>query len=214
MNKKILLVGGGGHCKSVLDSLLETNRFSEIAIIDKKENIGKNVFGVSIIGCDDDLFQLSFEGFQHAFVTMGSVGNTDRRVELFNRLEEIGFEVPNIIDPSATLSRHAKMGKGIFLGKRAVVNAGAIVGSNAIINTGSIVEHDCVIGPFVHLAPGAVLSGNVQIGEYTHIGANSVIKQGVTVGPHSVIGMGSVVTKDCGDYVIAYGNPCKEVRVR
>ena len=63
MSKKILLVGGGGHCKSVLDSVQLLNQFSEIGIIDNILNIGKLVLGVPVIGCDNDLAQLFSRGY-------------------------------------------------------------------------------------------------------------------------------------------------------
>jgi sugar O-acyltransferase (sialic acid O-acetyltransferase NeuD family) len=212
MNKKLLLIGGGGHCKSVLDTLLQTNQYSEIAIIDKQKNVGKTILGVSIIGCDGDLLRFYREGYEYAFVTVGSIGNPILRVHLFKMLYEIGFKIPNIIDSSAVVSCNIRIETGIFIGKSAVVNAGAIIYKGAIINTGAIIEHDCIINEFVHIAPRAVLSGEVQVGKYTHIGANCVIKQQLNIGADSIIGMGSVVVKNIGDNTVAYGNPCKKVR--
>ncbi len=213
MNKKIVLLGGGGHCKSVLDSLLLTQAYSEIVVVDKKENIDKSILGVTIIGCDEDLPDLYERKYNHAFVTLGSIGNPLTRVRLFEKLEHIGFEILNIIDPSAVISEHATLEKGVFIGKNVVVNAGSYVGKGAIINTSSTIEHDCVIGQFSHIAPGSVLCGAVQIGANTHVGSRSVIKQGVRIGPNTVIGMGSVVLKNIPANVMAYGNPCREVKV-
>jgi sugar O-acyltransferase (sialic acid O-acetyltransferase NeuD family) len=214
MNKKILLVGGGGHCKSVLDSLLELDCYSTIGIIDKKQNIGQEILGVSIIGCDDDLPQLFSDGYNNAFVSVGSIGNPKLRIKLFNKLCEIGFEIPNIVDPSAVLSSSIYIGNGVYVGKNAIINVGSIIHKGAIINNGAIIEHDCLIGDFAHIAPGTVLCGEVQVGKNTHIGANSVIKQRLKIGSDSIIGMGSVVLKDIEDNIIAYGNPCKGVRTQ
>lgn len=211
MSKRILLVGGGGHCKSVLDTLLERNNFSDIGIIDKKENIGKEILGMPIIGCDNDLPKLFNTGYKYAFVTVGSVGDTKLRVKLFNKLLKVGFEIPNIIDPTAIVSSHIHMETGIYIGKKSIINAGSTIKRGAIINSGAIIEHDCTIGEFVHIAPGAVLCGEINVGARTHIGANSVIKQQLVIGSDSVIGVGSVVTKNIEDNIIAYGNPCKGV---
>jgi len=212
MNKKIILIGGGGHCKSVLDSLLKLNEFSVIGIVDKKENVGETVLGVRIIGCDQDLPHLFQDGFKQAFVTVGSVGSPQLRIKIFNLLTKIGFGIPNIVDPSAVVSNSATMAEGIYVGKNAVINAGAVIHTGVIINTGAIIEHDCSIGDYVHVSPGSVICGNVEISENTHIGAGCVIKQQLKIGPNSVIGMGSVVLSDIGANIIAYGNPCKEGR--
>ncbi|UGB30428.1 acetyltransferase [Metabacillus sp. B2-18] len=211
MNKKIILVGGGGHCKSVLDTLLLTNQYSEIGVVDLKEFLNKKVLSASVIGTDKDLPQLYKGGYKHAFVSLGSIGKTSRRINLYNTLEDIGFTIPNIIDPTAIISNDVQLGNGIFIGKKAVINAGATIHNGAIINTASIIEHDCIVGEFTHIAPGTVMCGNVQVGRETHIGANSVIKQQIKIGSHTMIGMGSIVLKDIGDSKEAFGSPCKEV---
>lgn len=212
MNKKILLIGGGGHCKSVLDSLIELNEYNEIAIIDKKENIGNTVMGVKVVACDDDLPILYNNGYSYAFITIGSTGNPHLRVKLYSYLNEIGFEFPNIIDPSAKISSYAKLDKGIFIGKKVIINVDATIGRGAIINSGSIVEHDCKLGEFVHIAPGVVLGGTVKIGNRTHIGLNTTVRQQTHIGSDTIVGMGSVVTKNIDNRILAYGNPCREVK--
>lgn len=212
MGNRILLIGGGGHCKSVLDSLLELNYFEEIGIVDKKEMIGSSVLGVQVIACDEDLTKLFIAGFNYAFITIGSIGDPSLRIKLFNNIESIGFIIPNIIDSTAKVSRFADLEKGIFVGKHALINAGAKIERASIINSGAIIEHDCSIGEFVHIAPGAVLGGEVCIGRHTHIGSNSTIKQQLQVGFNVIIGMGSVVTHNIENNVIAYGIPCKKVK--
>jgi sugar O-acyltransferase (sialic acid O-acetyltransferase NeuD family) len=212
MYNKILLIGGGGHCKSVLDSLFKTNRYSEIGVVDQEENIGESVLGVPIIGCDEDLPRLFREGFNEAFVTVGSVGNPQLRIKLFNTLEKIGFMIPNIVDRSALVSDYVEINKGVFVGKNTVVNAGTTIHNGAIINTAAVIEHDCIIEEFSHVAPGALLCGEVHVGKSTHIGAKSVIRQQIKIGSNSIIGMGSTVLTDIGNGVVAYGNPCKEVQ--
>lgn len=212
MNKKILLVGGGGHCKSVLDTLIELNKYEEIGVIDRKDCIGSLVLGIPVIGCDDDLPTLFSSGYKYAFVTVGSIGNPNIRIKLFNTLSEIGYEMPVIIDSSSKISRYANIEQGVFIGKNSIVNAEALIEKGAIINSGSIVEHDSRIGAFAHIAPGSVLGGEVIVGENSHIGSNSTIKQQVMIGSNTIIGMGSVVLENIKDNVIAYGNPCREVK--
>lgn len=211
MNKKLLLIGGFGHCKSVIDSLYNDNRYAEICIIDKPKNIGKLILDKKIIGCDEDLEMLYEMGYHYAFVSLGSVGDVTVRIRLYRLLESIGYTIPNIIDSTAILSTNAVLESGVYVGKNVVINAGSRIGIGSIINTSSTIEHDCKIGEFVHIASGSVLCGNVTIGDHSHIGAGSIIKQQVCIGSSTMIGMGSVVLRNIGDYVTAYGNPCREV---
>lgn len=207
--KRILLLGGGGHCSSVLDSILSLRIYDEIGIID----FGKfSVLGIPVIGTEDNLPQLFFGGWTDAFITVGSIGNTDIRHKLFNTIKSIGFHIPTVVDSSAIIAKNVKISEGCFVGKNAVVNAGSIIGCCAILNTCSIIEHDCIVGDFCHISPGVTICGNVSVGNNTHIGAGSVIKQQIKIGCNSIIGAGSVVVKNIPDGVTAYGNPCEVVK--
>lgn len=205
---KLLLVGGGGHCKSVI-SVLRTSEmeFETIGIVDCREKAGQEISGIAIVGEDDDLEQLYLQGYTDAFITLGSVGNPQRRKQLFRKIKGIGFHVPNIIDKSCVISGDARLGEGIFVGKGSIINSGAIVADGCIINTSATIEHDCEIGEFVHMATGSVLCGGVRIGDDTHIGANTTVIQGIYIGKNVVIGAGSVIIRNVGDGVTVVGNP-------
>ena len=211
-SNRILLVGGGGHCRSVLDCLLNQGAYSEIGIIEREAGGASTIAGVSVAGTDADLPELFAKGWTNAAITLGSVGNPARRHVLFQMLREIGFSLPAIVDPSAVIGRNVVLGEGTFVGKRAVVNTGTKVGRCAIINTGAILEHDCSIGDFVHISPGCTLCGAVSVGENSHIGAGSVVRQQIEIGSNVLIGAGSVVVKDIAGGVKAYGNPCRVVK--
>lgn len=208
-NKRILLLGGGGHCKSVLDSLLSLDQYDDIGIVDNKET--KSVLGVPIVGLDNDLALLYKDGWTDAFISVGSIGSTYVRRKLFYLAKQLGFNIPSIVDASSIVANNVQLGEGVFIGKRAVVNSGSVVDDCAIINTGAIIEHDCRISEFVHISPNATLCGNVSVGIDSHVGAGSVVRQGLTIGSNTIIGIGSVLVKDVPDCVTAYGNPCRVV---
>lgn len=212
MSEKILLIGAGGHCHSVLDSLLDNNKYDEIGLIDLLENVGKSIFGVPVIGSDKNIKTYYDKGFREAFITLGTIADFSKKLWLFKQIETTGFKVPVIVSADATVSPLAKLEPGVFVGKKAVVNAGAHIAKGAIINTGAIVEHDCNVGAFSHIASGAVLSGNVNIGECSHIGSSTVVRQGIAVGDRVLVGVGSVVVKNIDNGKLVYGNPAKVVR--
>lgn len=211
--ERIVLLGGGGHCKSMVDTICRQGLFEIAAIVDRPDRIGETVCGYPVRHTDDDLDSLFASGIRLAAVSVGGIGDFSLRERLYLRASRIGFRFPVICDPSAVISPFATIGAGVFIGKLCVVNAGADIQPMAIINTGAIVEHDCRIGAFAFLAPAATLSGNVTIGEHTHIGTGACVIQQVAIGAHTLIGAGSVVVGPIGDHAKAYGNPCREVSV-
>lgn len=209
--KKLLLIGGGGHCRSVLDSVRRIGAWDEIGIIDNKQR--EAVSGIPIVGADEDMEALWTKGWREAFVSIGSIGIEDavlRRMR-YQDAKRIGFSFPYIVDPTAVIAEDVNINEGVYVGKQAVINAGAHIEECAIINTGAVLEHGCQIGGFCHISTGAILCGSVCVGEQTHVGAGAVVRQGLTIGRNALIGIGSVVVKDIPDAVKAYGNPCKEV---
>lgn len=208
--EKILLFGGGGHSKSVIDSINSRDDFEIVGIIDTKDKIGSYVNNIPIIGDDTSLQSYLDLGVKYAFVCIGTVSNSIARINIYNSLKKIGFIIPNIIDKTAIISSNALIGDGNFIAKNVIINSNAIIGNNCILNTACIIEHDCIISDFVHIAPGAVLSGGVYIGENSHLGTNATVIQYKKIGSNTMIGAGSVVVTDINDNVKAYGNPCKE----
>lgn len=208
MGNKLILIGGGGHCRSVLDCVLSYQQYDKIGIIDQG-NV--SVPGADVVGTDEDLPLLFSQGWTDAIITIGSIGNTEIRRRIYRHIKGIGFSLPVIIDPTASIARNVEIDEGTFVGKKAVVNSGSYIGCCTIINTGAIVEHDCKIGEFSHISSGVILCGNVNIGDDCHIGAGTTIRQQISIGNNTLIGIGSVVVKNIPDKMMAYGNPCKVV---
>ncbi|HVJ50744.1 acetyltransferase [Desulfitobacterium sp.] len=208
----MVLVGAGGHALSVIDSLQAKDEYEIVGITDMIKVVGEKVLDYEVIG-NDTLLKPIFEcGVPFAFITVGSIGDTSLRKNLFDRLKDIGFTLPTIVDPTARIGRNVHLGEGVYIGKNTVINPHSEIGDMTIINTGAIIEHGCHIKEFSHVGSGAVICGDVKIGAHTHIGANATVIQGLSIGKNSIIGAGSVVVHDLPQQVIAYGNPCKVVK--
>ncbi|MDE5966255.1 MAG: NeuD/PglB/VioB family sugar acetyltransferase [Lachnospiraceae bacterium] len=189
----IILIGFGGHAKSVVDSI-ERQGLYRIAGFTEREGFTEQTYKhYKVIGTDADLPHLYEQGIRHAFVTVGYMGRSEVRRKLYEEIKKIGFAVPNIIDDTAVLAGDVKLGEGIFVGKRAVVNANASIGDMCIINTAAVLEHDCEIGGFSHVAVGAVLCGGCKTGKSVFIGANATVVQQLEIADNSFIKAGQVV---------------------
>ncbi len=174
--EQILLVGGGGHCKSVIDVIEQEGKYEIAGIVDKKELIGKKVLGYSIIGCDDDLVVL-FEKYRYAIVTVGQIQSNTIRVKLFNNLKKIGYKLPFIISPLAYVSSYANIEEGSIVMHHVLVNANAKIGYNCIINTKALIEHDVIIESHCHISTAAIINGGTKIKEGTFFGSNAVSRE-------------------------------------
>ena len=181
--------------------------------MDVPQKAGLSLLGVPVVGCDGDLAKLRGE-YCDAAISIGGVGDADRRKRLHALASACGYGFPVIAHPKATLSGYADYGHGVFAGAGAIVNASCIIREMCILNSGCIVEHGCDVGAYAHVAPGAILCGGVQVGEGSHIGAGSVVMQGLRIGCGAIIGAGSVVTRDMPERAVAFGNPCRVARIK
>lgn len=175
--ESILLIGGGGHCNSVIDVIEQQGIYQIAGIVDLKDNIGQYVLGYPIIGCDEDLPEL-FSTYKNALITVGHIRTNSLRLKLYNQLKDIGYVLPVITSPFAYVSKHAEIAEGTVVMHHALVNANAKVGKNCIINTKALIEHDAVIESNSHIATACVINGGAIVKENTFVGSNATSKQG------------------------------------
>jgi len=178
LNREIILIGGGGHCRSCID-VIETNNVFKIAGIVERagENKIKSILGYPVLGCDNDLENLK-NIYDYAIVTLGQMGSSHTRKKIFHRLKKSGFILPVIISPLAHVSKHATLDEGTIVMHQVIVNASARIGSNCILNTKCLIEHDANVGDHTHISTAAVLNGGAVIGSGSFVGSNSTIVQG------------------------------------
>lgn len=200
--KKIVLIGGGGHALSVADSIIQSGEYEIVGYTDTEK---KNIPDIHFLGSDDVLKDLYKNGISCAFICTGFMGDGRLRDDLYDRLKKTGFELPVIIDKTASIASNVCISEGTYVGKNAIINSCAEIGKMVIINSGAIIEHACRIGDFSHIAVGSVLCGEVYVGDHTFIGAGSNVLQCLRIGCNCVIGMGSNVLKNIGSGQKKYG---------
>ncbi len=178
--ENIILIGGGGHCHSVIDVLEQENKYNILGIIDLPKFKGEKVLGYSVIGSDDDLEQLR-KKCKNALITLGHIQSNDLRVKLFDKLKKAGFELPVIVSPLAYVSKHATIQEGTVIMHHALINANVKIGKNCIINTKALIEHDVIIKNHCHISTASVINGGVTVEDNTFFGSNATSKEYVEV---------------------------------
>ena len=189
---KIILIGAGGHCKSVIDVIEQQAEFKIAGIVDKPELLGSKILGYQVIGNDFDLENLA-KKYHYALITVGQIKSASSRVKLFELAKKSGFILPYIVSPSAYVSRHSKIGNGTIVMSQAIINANAFVGENCIINSKALIEHDCMIGNHCHISTNATINGEVKIESECFIGSNVTTKNKIIIKKNSFIKAGSLV---------------------
>ncbi|MBX3047052.1 MAG: NeuD/PglB/VioB family sugar acetyltransferase [Anaerolineales bacterium] len=189
----VIVYGGGGHGKAVIDLLRAAGGYTLAGVVDDSRQPGDRVLDAAVIGGEAALAALHAAGCTRALNAVGGIGAMSTRIAVFDRLEAAGFELPTLIHPSAVVEPSAQLGPGVQVFPHAYIGSDARIGKGVIVNTGAIVSHDCALEDYANLAPGSILAGNVQIGRGTLIGMGVTINLNVHIGSMARIGNGATV---------------------
>lgn len=203
MKRSLLVLGCGGHGRVVADAAFECG-YDEVAFLDDVEPT-RHPYGDKLLGPFAAMADFA-PGWPAA---IAAVGNSDLRLKLFQDLRRMRFETPNIVHPSAVVSRGALLGNGVFVAAGAIINTDARIGDAVIVNTGARIDHDCVIGAGSHIAPGATLSGSVVVGKRTWLGTGCSVRQGIKIGEGVMVGVGAAVVSDLAGSQTYVGVPAR-----
>ena len=205
MKRPLILIGGGGHCKSVIE-VAESAGYEIKGILDMPDEVGKDVLpGHKVIGTDDDIPQ--YVEKCDFVITVGFIKNPALRIKLYNKVKAAGGRLATIIASTAHVSKYAELGEGTVIMHHAFVNAGAKIGDNCIINTFVNIEHDAEVGNQCHISTGTMVNGECKIGENCFIGSQSVCANCIEIASDIIVGAGSVVRKSIRVKGIYAGNP-------
>jgi sugar O-acyltransferase (sialic acid O-acetyltransferase NeuD family) len=199
----ILIYGAGGHAKSVMEMVLQTEKFSIAGIIDDDPSLmGREVLGIHVLGSRALLTSLAHKGVNLAANGVGGIIDINVRVKVFEILNNAGYSFPAIIHPRATVEPSAVVKDGVQVFANAYIGSQAELQSKCMVNTNAVVSHDCVVGAYSHIAPGALLAGHVHIGTRTLVGMGVTTAIGVHIGDGVRIGNGAIVLSDVPDQMI------------
>ncbi|WP_462252936.1 acetyltransferase [Ferruginibacter sp.] len=201
----MILIGYSGHAFVVYGIINATgNKITGYCDTEQKQY---NPFNLVYIGKEDSGGAADAFKKDDFFI---AIGDNKIRERIQFTMSEKGLFPINAIHPSATIDPSAIIEEsGVMIAANATINPLAKISLGVICNTGCIIEHECFVGAFSHIGPGAVLCGNVTIGHRSFVGAGAVIRQGVTVGSNVIIGAGAVVLKDVPDDTTVIGVPAK-----
>jgi acetyltransferase EpsM len=192
----ILVYGGGGHGKSLVDLLRALGSYCIVGFVDDGLEPGSRIMDLPVLGGSEVLAGLAEKGVRLAVNAVGGIGSIGVRIQVFQKLALAGFACPGLVHPSAWIEPSASLAAGVQVFPHAYVGSEAQLGYGAIVNTGAIVSHDCRIGDYANISPGAMLAGEVQVGAAALVGMGATINLRVTIGAGARIGNGATVKSD------------------
>jgi sugar O-acyltransferase (sialic acid O-acetyltransferase NeuD family) len=193
---ELIVYGGGGHGKSVIDLIRISGIYHIHGVIDDGIKPGTSILGVQVLGGNQILPELHSKGIRQAVNAVGGIGDITSRIKVFQMLAENGFVCPTISHPSAVIEPSANIASGVQIFPQAYVGSEASIGFGAIINTGAIVSHECRLEAYTNISPGTVLAGNVIVGQGSLIGMGVTVNLGVKIGENSRIGNSATIKTD------------------
>ncbi len=192
----IIIYGGGGHGKALLDLLRALGTYRIVGFVDDGLAAGEQIMGAPVLGTGEVLGDLFDQGVRLAVNAVGGIGDVAVRVEVFQRLAENGFSCPAVAHPRAYIEPGATLAPGVQVFPNAYVGSDVRVGFGSIVNTGSIISHDCTLGNYVNISPGAILAGEVAVGDGALVGMGVTVNLRVEIGAGARVGNGATVISD------------------
>lgn len=190
MNKKLAIIGAGGHGK-VVGEIALLNKYKIIDFFDDKIGEIKD-YPFKIVN-NVNYLKKNLKDYDAFFVAIGDNHIRSKNIEW---LKNKKVNIVSLIHPKSTLSKFSDLGIGTCIMANAVVNPGTLVRDGVIINTSASIDHDCVIEDYSHISPNCSLSGNVTIGKFTHLGTGTSVHPGTEIGKDVKTGIGSRVFKN------------------
>jgi len=195
----IIVYGGGGHGKSLIDLIRVLGVYRIYGIVDDRLERGTQIMGVPVLGGSEKLPDLITDGVHLAANAVGGIGNIAVRVKVFQQLAEARFYCPALVHPTAFIEVTANISAGVQVMPHAYIGSQSMIGYGSIINTGAIISHDCILGDFVNISPGAILAGDVRVGSSALVGMGVTINLQAKIGSGARIGNSATVKTDVPD---------------
>jgi sugar O-acyltransferase (sialic acid O-acetyltransferase NeuD family) len=211
----IVVIGGGDQARVVIATLRKLANYHVFGYTDTTDR--GTVLGVPYLGTDAVLVSGGaganppLPENAMAALAVGQLGVGTPREALWRRVASSGLGFPRLVSPDAIVNDTVTGGEAAVILDGAVLQCGVALGRGVIVNTRSAVDHDCTLGAWVHIAPGATLCGGVTVGTYSLIGAGATVIEGRRIAECCVVGAGATVLHDLTEPGVYVGTPARRI---
>lgn len=188
---RLLVVGAGGHGRSVAEAAELSARFEVVGFLDDSLPNGEIVLRVPMLGSVASMAKHRGEVAQ----AIVAIGNNVVRERLVQQLIESDFELATVVHPQAIVSPSAVLGAGSVVMAGAVVGTEARLGIGSIVNCGAVVDHHAIVEDFGHLGVNASMAGGTSLGRSAWMQAGAALGYGVKIPSRVTLSPGESI--DC-----------------
>lgn len=186
--KRLLIVGAGGHGRSVAEAAQVAGGFTVVGFVDDATE-ARQVWAWPVVGAISELPKYR----DLADTAIVAIGKNELREKLCDRLQAANFELATIVHPRAVVSPSARIGAGSAIMAGAIVGTEAELGKGTIVNCGAVVDHHCRVENFGHLGVNAAMAGGSILGRGAWMQAGSALGYGVKVAAWAVLEPGQAL---------------------
>lgn len=187
---RLLVVGAGGHGRSVAEAVQLSGDFEMVGFLDDGAFArGDDVWGLPVLGPASEFASYAALA-SHAVV---AIGNNALRQKLCAQLQAAGFALACVVHPRAIVSPRAQLGEGVAVMAGAIVGTEAVLGQGVIVNCGAVVDHHAQVHEFGHLGVNACMAGGSVLGALAWMQAGSAIGYGVQLAAGTVLKPGEAL---------------------
>lgn len=208
MMKKIIFIGGGKFCGLIYSAFKDDiDVFGYIDDVNFENAYIAERYGIPFLGTIDNISDLK-SITNNVCITIGSEGNLDARKRYFDLLNDMGFDFPTLIHPTALLiGDNISIGKGSIIQHSVSIQSDVSIGSNCYFAASALVCHNCSIDDHSFICAGVILNGSVTIGDSSFIGSGANVIQKRTIGKNCLVAASSCVVNNVEDNKSVKGVP-------
>lgn len=193
---KIVIIGLSNNAKLAWYYFTKDTEFEVVAFAIDKEYIKQDNFCSLPVVALENISTIYPANNYCAFVAVGYSEMNKTRENLYNKVKELGYSMPNYISPRCSFLTEEPIGDNNFILEDNTIQPFVKIGSNNVLWSGNHIGHDVVIGDNNFITSHVVISGFTIIQNNCFLGVNATLRDGITISTASLIAAGAIIMAD------------------